>query len=197
MAQFPKGADKSLEDLKGWFLEFNRVGKHCDAGSKPTVGDQIANLIACWGSGTKVGDALRNRARESDYLAQEALNDDVWCWTQLEEVVYRKEVPAARRRRNAEEEWKALNKLVDEELADFDSKVDRVVTKMSENNVLPSARDQLLKYLDCLDVDCAKHLERHHAVETVNQAKTHAAEYFDVELAYAKQTDGTQRQRAT
>ena len=141
--------------------------------------------------------ALRNRAREADYLQREAQGDDEWCYGQLKELIFRKELPPARRRRKAEEEWKFLKRQAGEELADFDSRFDHCVTRLTENNIPPNERDQLLKYLDSLDEACSKHLEHHDQPLTLAEAKSAAARFFDVEMAYVQPSGTMSRQRAT
>jgi len=128
LVSIPKGDDKALEDLRGWKLEFDRVVRHMNGGSFPPPADQISHLLSSWAATTKAGLAMRNRAREEDYLQKEKTNADQWCYDELWAVLCRKEVPPAQRRRRAEEDWKTLRRGTGEDLSDFDSRFDSIIT---------------------------------------------------------------------
>ena len=90
LVNLPKGSDKSLEDLKGWKLEFDRVMRHMNGGSLPPPSDRISHLLSSWAVETKAGAAMRNRAREEDFLQKEKDGEDTWCYDELSAVLAKK-----------------------------------------------------------------------------------------------------------
>ena len=151
------------------------MSRHLCDGTLPPVDERINHFLSSWPQEHNAGSAMRNRAREDDYIQREAAGEAQWCFEQLLAILAKKEVPSAQRRRRAEEDWKGMRRNQNEDLTDSDSRFDAVFTRMRENSVLPPECDQLLKYMDCLEPAVSKHLELHCTVTNLDEARTEAA----------------------
>ena len=128
---FPKGSDKSLEDLDSWVNEFIRVSKHLNGGAIPQPPlERVTSLLDCWDLTHKVGRALRTQQNDPEYLEKESLLDGEWCWKKLLAIVYSHEMSAASKRRKSEADWKALTKLGNESITELHDRYDAAIVSL-------------------------------------------------------------------